>query len=77
VLAGPVTRAGYRGYTRANNHVEGIQEHYSEMAFASVDAKIESPPGNGPYCFHAHSHSSHLFSYETTNKPGEGQLYIL
>jgi hypothetical protein len=38
----------------ANNSREHVREYNSAVAFASIDAEIKSPPGNGPYCFRMH-----------------------
>jgi hypothetical protein len=62
-----------------NNYREHIRESNSAMAFASVGARIKSPPGNGTYCFWIHGQIYHLVSPlypNEANKPEYGQLYI-
>jgi hypothetical protein len=44
-----------------------------------MGAEIQSPPGNGTYCFQTHSQIFHFVSVlypELENIPGYGQLYI-
>ncbi|XP_021953640.1 uncharacterized protein LOC110850511 [Folsomia candida] len=64
----------------SKNFMDNIRSYNSAFAFASVGAKIASPPGYGPYCFRIHGQIYHRAG---TLHPEEGeprvyaQLYIL
>lgn len=46
-------------HKESKNFIENIRSFNSSLAFASTGAKIESPPGIGPYCFRIHGQIYH------------------
>ena len=63
----------------AKNFRDNIRSYNSSLAFVSMGAKLEPPPGYGPYCFRLHGQVYHL---SAPLHPGEGkspkygQLYV-
>ncbi|GBO33109.1 hypothetical protein AVEN_73612-1 [Araneus ventricosus] len=62
----------------SKNYWKHTREYNSALAFASMGAQIQPPPGTGPYCYRIHGQIYHMVSplYSDHNKPGYGQLYI-
>lgn len=67
-------------HRQSKNFIEHIRSFNSSVAFASIGAKIESPPGFGPYCFRIHGQIYHRAGtlHPHDDEPRMyAQLYIL
>ena len=64
----------------SRNFRENMRSYNSALAFASMGAQIDLPPGFGPYCFRIHGQIYHRIG-PLHPDPGQraqfGQLYIL
>ncbi|XP_057381786.1 uncharacterized protein LOC130704351 [Daphnia carinata] len=58
-----------------------IRNYNNALAFASMGAQIDSPPGRGPYCFRIHGqiyHNTTAIGYQhEDNAPKYAQLYFI
>ena len=65
---------------QSKNFHNNIRSYNSALAFGSMVAQLDQPPGHGPYAFKIHGQVYHQISDihpEPNEKPKYGQLYIL
>ncbi|KAI9558408.1 hypothetical protein GHT06_015188 [Daphnia sinensis] len=75
----PLVKLLQNDHPKAKAFMMKIRNYNSAHAFASLGAKISSPPGRGPYCFRIHGQVYHNTTPVglNTNNPRYADLYFI